>query len=93
MIYGYPTEEELRNRILRQLEWRGSTDTVALLWHGYLAALLEWGAIEINVFDRLIVLLPDVGNKELDELFADEPISPEREKELDDFILHKKLNL
>ena len=30
-----PTEEELQNRILRQLEWRSGSKEVALLWHGY----------------------------------------------------------
>lgn len=86
MINGYPTEEELRNRITRQLEWRGPSDAVALIWRGYLAALSEWGVIEVQVFDRLSALLPDVGYKELHELFLDEPISPERERELDEFV-------
>ena len=91
MINGYPTEDELRNRILNQLGWRGPTDTVALLWHGYLAGLLEWGLIEIHVYDRLSVLLPIVGNKEQSELFADEPLSTEREREIDEFLAQKKL--
>ncbi|MFN5350364.1 MAG: hypothetical protein ACK5A0_12640 [Polaromonas sp.] len=86
MINGYPTEEELRNRITRQLEWRGSTDEVALIWHGYLAGLMEWGLIEVHVFDRLKALLPQVGNKELSELFADEPLSAEQELEIDEFV-------
>lgn len=63
MINGYPTEEELRNRITRQLEWRGSSDAVALIWRGYLAALSAWGVIEVHVFDRLSALLPDIGCK------------------------------
>jgi hypothetical protein len=86
MINGYPTEEELRNRITRQIEWRGSTNEVALIWHGYLAALLEWGVIEEDVFKNISALLPDVGYKELHELFLDEPIGPERERELDEFV-------
>jgi len=86
MINGYPTEEELRNRIVRHLEWRGSSDTAALLWHGYLTALLEWGVLEIHVFDRLLPLLPVVGSKELNELCLDEPISPEREAEIDEYL-------
>lgn len=65
MINGYQTEEELRNRITRQMEWRGSTDTLALIWHGYLGALLEWGVIEVHVFKSLSALLPRVGSKEL----------------------------
>jgi hypothetical protein len=86
MINGYPTEEELRNRITRQIEWRGSTNTVTLIWHGYLAALLEWGVIEVYAFKNLSSLLPDIGYKELQELFLDEPNSPERERELDEFV-------
>jgi hypothetical protein len=31
VINGYPLEEELRNRILRQLEWRSSSEAVALV--------------------------------------------------------------
>ena len=85
MINGYPTEEELRNRIVRQLSWRG-TDTVALIWHGYLSGLLEWGLIEIDVHDRLLKLLPKVGSKELYELFSDEPITPEQEAEIDEYL-------
>jgi len=89
MINGYPTEEELRNRITRHLSWR-RTDTVALLWHGYLTALLEWGLIEVHVLDRLLPLLPVVGNKELNELCLDEPLSPERETEIDEYLAQKK---
>lgn len=85
MINGYPTEEELRNRIVRQLGWR-ETDAVALIWHGYLNGLLEWGLIEINVYDRLLKLLPKVGNKELYEQSSDEPISPEQEAEIDEYL-------
>jgi len=84
-INGYPTEEELRDRIARHLSWRG-TDTVALLWRGYLASLLEWGLIEVHVHDKLLTLLPKVGIKELDEIFSGEPISAEREAEIDEYL-------
>ncbi len=86
MINNYPTEEELRNRITRQLEWRGTSDATVLVWHGYLAGLLEWGLIEVHVYDRLMALLPQVGNKELSELFSDEPLSAEQELEIDEFM-------
>ncbi|MGT2512642.1 hypothetical protein [Cupriavidus basilensis] len=76
----------MRSRIARQMVWRGSTDKVALIWHGYLGALLEWGVIEVHVFKSLSALLPRVGSKELDELFADESIAPERELEIDEFV-------
>jgi hypothetical protein len=42
--------------------------------------------IEIGVYDRLLPLLPRVGSKEVDELFADEPISAEREREIDEYL-------
>jgi hypothetical protein len=82
MINGYPTEEELRNRIIRQLGWR-NTDSVALLWRGYLNGLLEWGLLELDVHDRLVALLPNLGRKEIYEMAMDEPISPEMEREID----------
>jgi hypothetical protein len=65
MINGYPIEEELRSRILRQLDRCGPIDTVVLIWHGYLSALLEWGLLEGSVYRRLSSLLPLVGNKAL----------------------------
>ncbi|WP_454726961.1 MULTISPECIES: hypothetical protein [Cupriavidus] len=83
MINGYPTESELRERIQRQLARRGATETVALIWHGYLSGLLEWGLIEIDVFGRLCALLPEVGGKEIVELSMDESITPELEREIE----------
>jgi len=90
MINGYPTKEELRNRIMNQLSWRGRTDTVGLLWHGYLSSLLEWGLIEFEVYDELCDLLPTVGTKEKNELFADEPLSAEEERAMEDHLMQKK---
>jgi hypothetical protein len=52
----------------------GGDRTVALLGHGYLGALLEWGLIEPNVYNSLSALLSAVGNNEQHELFADEPL-------------------
>ncbi len=92
MVNGYPTEEELRNRILNQLRWRGAADNVALIWHGYLSGLLEWGLIEVGAFDRLSALLPQVGHKELHELFLDEPLSQEREYEIEELLKRSKEN-
>lgn len=86
MINGYPSEDELRTRISNQISWRGPTDTVALLWHGYLSALLEWGLIEVQMYDRVSAELPKVGSKELHEIFLDEPIGLEQEQAIDGFL-------
>jgi len=83
---NYPTEEELRDRIVRQLGWRGPTNTVVLLWRGYLSALLEWGVIEVHTHDNLSRLLPKVGNKELYEIFSGEPLTTEQEREIDEYL-------
>ncbi|WP_426268885.1 hypothetical protein ACN9MB_11225 [Dyella kyungheensis] len=82
---GKPTEEELRNRILRQLEWRHGENEAALLWRGYLAALFEWSAIDLPAYERLSMLLPDVGSSELFELFGDEKNTPEQEQEIEKY--------
>lgn len=82
----FPTEDELRDRITRQVAWRGPTDTVVLLWRGYLAGIFEWGLIDLAVFGRLTALLPPKGNKELDELFGGEPNTPVRDKEIDEYL-------
>jgi hypothetical protein len=84
MINGYPTEEELRGRINRQLEWRNASQTAALIWHGYLSALLEWGLLDVAAHDRLIALLPPGGSKEVYELFVDKPLTSEQEREIDE---------
>ncbi|MGJ7615633.1 MULTISPECIES: hypothetical protein [unclassified Variovorax] len=85
MINGYPTREELENRIVRQLNWHEESDEVALLWRGYLSGLLEWGVIEVSIYDALIKLLPAIGVVELHELFADEPITPDQNRELSNY--------
>lgn len=85
MINGYPTEEELRNRMMRQLSWRNSSDTATLLWRGYLSGLFEWGLLELSVYERLLGLLSKIGSAEQSELFADEPLSKEQEREIQNF--------
>jgi hypothetical protein len=79
---GYPTEKELRRRISNQLSWRNTTE-VALLWHGYLNALLEWGLIDVNIYHSLQEVLPRIGMKESYEQALDEQLDPEQEKEFD----------
>ncbi|WP_157008338.1 hypothetical protein [Xenophilus azovorans] len=85
MINGYPTKDELKNRIKRQLSWRPEDPFVHAMWGGYLAALLEWGLIDVAVYDELVkliesknILLNFIGY----ELFSDEPLSKEQETEI-----------
>jgi len=80
-----PTEEELTNRLLKNLEWRNRSLETSLLWQGYLGALLEWGLLEIEVFDRLRAHIPAVGLKEIYELAIGEPIPPDQEREIDEY--------
>ena len=70
MTVQIPTEEDLKNRITSHLKLRNSSDNVSLIWHGYIASLLEWGLIEPETYGRLLALLPEVGKAELLELFA-----------------------
>jgi hypothetical protein len=81
-----PTEQELRRRILVQLNWGTSINTIALLWHGYLAALLECKLLEASVHGRLSSLLPRVGAREKSEMFSREPLTPEHRREVDEFL-------
>ena len=89
MIHEYPTEEELRNRITRQLQWHEGSDAVASIWHGYLAALSEWGLLEFPSYVRLSDLLPPIVNEELYELSSGEPITADQKKEIADHLKTK----
>jgi hypothetical protein len=74
-----PSELELRYRIRTHLAHRRD-DSVALVWRGYLAALVEWGLISLSCHDRLSAMLPKVGIATVKEVFLglpdeDEPAS------------------
>lgn len=61
-----------------------------MLWLGYLSGLLEWGVIDIDVYGRLKNLLPLVGEKEVHEMFADEPLSAEDAKKIEAYLNTRK---
>ena len=42
----------------------------AVAWAGYLAAMLDWGLIEISAYDRLTELLPRRESTEEDPILA-----------------------
>lgn len=77
-----PAVEELRTRMLRHMDWRSRDERVALTWRGYLTGLYEWGLISVDDYGQLIDLLPKIGIREIDEIFAGEPLSPDREDEI-----------
>lgn len=78
---GTPSESELETRIEQHMSW-GNTEVTALIWLGYLNALLEWGLIDVDCHERLANLLPDVGRKELVEMMLGSPLSVEQQAEI-----------
>ncbi|WP_234195268.1 hypothetical protein [Pseudacidovorax sp. NFM-22] len=92
MINGYPSQEELKNRMERQLSWRPGSLLVSAIWTGYLGALFEWGLIELKVYSELMKLVISE-DAELDfvgyELFSDEPVTEEQKED----VLKNKIGL
>ncbi|WP_220810701.1 hypothetical protein [Cupriavidus sp. UME77] len=86
IVYGYPTESELREKIEFQLGWRGKTEIVALIWRGHLSGLLESGFIAVDVFNRLCAMLTKIDCKAFVELFLDDPIAPELDREIEELM-------
>jgi hypothetical protein len=60
--HGKPTFEELHKRIWENLmHYSGPTlMRAALVWDGYLAALIEWGLISPHEHKQLLRLLPTI---------------------------------
>jgi len=63
-MYSQPTFDELRSRINDDIDhFRGQLpERYAIAWGGYIAALLEWGAISVDDHARLFDMLPRVEN-------------------------------
>lgn len=74
-----PTKKEMLSRISIHLKRRRDSDTVALLWKGYLAALMEWGFFTPDEYHDLNDQLGEVGSKELREVFLGFPDEYERD--------------
>jgi len=77
-----PTEQELADRVAKQLAWSSDKATVIHVWQGYLAGLYEWGQIDLDVYSRLSSALPKGADKEIAELFMGQPLSAEQEAQL-----------
>jgi hypothetical protein len=68
-----PTKKELRERITAHAEHHRDSDTVHLLWKGYLAALAEWGLLEPDDYHELNELLKGIGEEERREILMGYP--------------------
>lgn len=55
---------EIRNRIQSDIDhFDGKLpERFAIAWRSYLAALLEWGVLDVQQYDALIEMLPSVSD-------------------------------
>ena len=68
-----PTLQELERRLKEHLSIKQGNEKVVMIWRGYLAGLLEFGTINIDVYDKVTDLLPELGFQELEELLGGLP--------------------
>jgi hypothetical protein len=70
-----PQLEELQGRIQEEISYyKGALpERVALVWHGYIAALLEWGLISVSDHERLCNLLPSIKDNPVVPIMLGEP--------------------
>ena len=65
------TLAELESRVRQSTEYYGGSlsKEAALVWDGYLAALLEWGLISITDHEALTKMLPEVADNPVVRVF------------------------
>ncbi len=68
MTVMLPEKDGLRSRIVEHLRARPDNPMVSAVWYGYLAALSEWGVIELKDHAELVKLLPGHGKAETNEV-------------------------
>lgn len=66
-----PTYDELKRRIQEDIShYNGCLpERVAIAWDGYIAALLEWGMISVDVHLQLHRLLPSIPYNPVTDIF------------------------
>jgi hypothetical protein len=66
-----PTLQELTDRIQSEIDHFGGIlpERVALVWDGYLAALLEWGLITPSEHKELSDMLPEIPDNPVMAIF------------------------
>jgi hypothetical protein len=79
---GKPTFEELHKRIWADLMHYSGPTLIksALVWHGYLAALIEWGFISPYEHGELITLLPLIEDNPVRSIYLGWPEEGEDEE-------------
>jgi hypothetical protein len=57
-----PYFDEIQSRIQRDVAYYNGKlpERFALVWNGYLAALIEWGLISVSEHEQLLKLLPHI---------------------------------
>ncbi|HJL43596.1 MAG TPA: hypothetical protein RMG48_19975 [Myxococcales bacterium LLY-WYZ-16_1] len=63
--------QELEKRLRQEAAHHGGAmpERTALVWHGYLAACLERGLIEIEAYRQLVAQLPVIPDNPVEHLF------------------------
>ena len=70
MLMEHPHPSELAHRITDHVESRpDQAALVSACWHGYLAALLEWGLLTPAAHGELIALLPPLDPNPVMQIF------------------------
>jgi hypothetical protein len=69
--HGTPSIDALKSRIRSEIDYfKGSLpERVAIVWDGYLAALIEWGLITPAEHKALSDMLPDVPDNPVMAIF------------------------
>jgi hypothetical protein len=74
-MHGKPSVDELRCRIQNDIAHFGGKlpESYALVWDGYLAALIEWGLLSPNEHKLLSDLLPEIDNNPVISILLGRP--------------------
>ena len=66
-----PTLDELKDRIQQEIKHFGGVlpERVAILWSGYLAALLEWNLISVGEHAEATDMLPEIPDNPVMAIF------------------------
>lgn len=72
-MVSLPTKTEMLERTREHREYRNDSDTVNLLWKGYLTALYEWEMLSEQDYQAVLSELKPVGDTEIQERMFEIP--------------------